>query len=66
MNIDSEKISEIITSSVGTVKSPLSPWIEEKTCVGEFDGVQVQIVVTSDESEFVEEPSLNDIAVTPK
>ena len=66
MNIDPDKIAEIIENSVVSVSNPLNCWTNETVCVGEFEGVQVYIFVTRDESEFMDinEVSENDLAVT--
>tara|TARA_R110000851_G_scaffold320535_1_gene485473 strand:+ start:312 stop:659 length:348 start_codon:yes stop_codon:yes gene_type:complete len=59
MIINTKKIEEIIRQSIISVSSNTTPWLNESTTIGEVDGVQVQILVTSEEDEFTDEISEN-------
>lgn len=66
MNLNTAKIEELIREGVNSVVDMSNPWIREDACIGELKGVQVQIIATSDESDFLDSPTKNNIAVASK
>lgn len=52
MNIDKDKLIEVIQNSVNETKKGY--WLEECICVGHFGKMQVHVVVTKDPDNFIE------------
>jgi hypothetical protein len=65
MNINTQKIASIIRQSMKEVGSIHTPWLDERTTIGEVNGLQIQIVVTSEEDDFTN-VSLRDTCVHDK
>lgn len=63
MDINTQRIASIIRQSMQEVGSPNSPWLDERTTIGEVNGLQIQIVVTSEEDDFTDNVSLKDTCV---
>ena len=64
MNIDKEKLQGIIESAVHDVSSMATPWLDETVLIGEIKGLQIQIKVTSEEGDFIDEINPNNECVT--
>jgi len=62
INIDQEKLAETLKTSISEISR--GPFESEETCIGAFDGMQILLKITKDESDFIDESDSGYACVT--
>lgn len=55
MNIDKNILESLIANALHDVSSKHTPWLDETILIGEIDGLQIQLKVTGEEDDFIDE-----------
>jgi hypothetical protein len=63
MQLDHEKLLTIIKQEVNEMKTGY--WTETSVCIGELDGVQIQVKITADEDSISDCPNRALFCITP-